>query len=241
VDSVPPRSSGLIEYARPKPASRSRASDAYALIRARIIECDLEPGRRFTESELAEEHQLGKTPVREALRRLIQEGLVEVIPRQGHRVTPIRLQDVHDIYELRLILESAAAELAIGKIDMRALRDLNDRYMACYQTDPVAALPFNTAFHLASAHACGNVRLERAMAQVLDESARLYVVGFRFRDARGLPQHDHDELIEAFASLDATRVREAVAIQVREAKDLVVDALLHYSGLLEADVIIPRA
>src|SRR5919197_450469 len=91
-------------------AAESLADQAYARIRRRIVGCELAPGDQVTESQLVETHGIGKTPVREALQRLAQEGLVQPIRRHGYRVAPITLRDVRDLFGLRLIIQPAAAE-----------------------------------------------------------------------------------------------------------------------------------
>jgi DNA-binding GntR family transcriptional regulator len=220
----------------------SLADEAHARIARRIVECDLEPGRLFTEGELVEWLGIGKTPVREALQRLVQEGLVLAIRRHGYRVTPITLRDVHDIFGLRLILEPAAVELAVGRIDIGRLRDIQVRYDACYEADPPAAFPLNTAFHLASALASGNARLARAMTQVLSENERLYNLGFRFRRPGFTLTHRHEELIDAFERRDAREGRETIEAQILEARQMVIEALLHSPSLLDTSIMVsPQA
>ncbi|MGH2562089.1 MAG: GntR family transcriptional regulator [Thermomicrobiales bacterium] len=221
---------------RPSAEGRSLAVEAYGQIRRRIIECALAPGQPFTEGLLVEEHGIGKTPVREALQRLAQEGLVQSIRRHGYRVAPITLRDVRDLFGLRLILEPAGAELAIGRIDLARLREIQARYDACYLDDPVAAVPFNTAFHLASAQASGNARLAKTMAQLLSDSERLYVFGFRFQSPGFQLGHMHEELIDAFASGDPHYARECAVAQIVDAERMVTEALLHSPTLLDADV-----
>jgi DNA-binding GntR family transcriptional regulator len=214
----------------------SLVDDAYASIRRGIIECRLAPGERVTEGQLAEELGIGKTPVREALLRLTQAGLVHPIRRSGYRIAPITLRDVRDLFGLRLIIEPAAAELAVGRVDLDELREIQARYDACYLADPAAACLLNSAFHLVSARASGNARLERTLAQLLSDSERMYIAGFRFR---GRPYHGdqwHDRLIDAFASGDPRLVRECAAAQVVHAERLVTDALLHSPALLDAGI-----
>ncbi|MGH2534673.1 MAG: GntR family transcriptional regulator [Thermomicrobiales bacterium] len=221
---------------RPAAGGRSLAEEAYARIRRRIIECELAPGQQFTEGLLVEAHGIGKTPVREALQRLAQDGLVQPIRRHGYRVSPITLRDVRDLFGLRLILEPAGAELAIGRIDLAHLREIQARYDACYLDDPVAAFLLNTAFHLASAQASGNARLAKTMTQLLTDSERLYVFGFRFQSPGFQLKHMHEELIDAFASGDPRCVRECAVAQIVDAERMVTEALLHSPTLLDADV-----
>jgi DNA-binding GntR family transcriptional regulator len=77
-----------------QPRPGSLADEAYAILKLLIIRCELEPGRRITEAQLVATTGIGKTPVREALARLVHENLVRNIPRHGYEVTPITLRDV---------------------------------------------------------------------------------------------------------------------------------------------------
>jgi DNA-binding GntR family transcriptional regulator len=140
-ETIPAAANGRV----PAPGTAgSLADEAYARIRRRIVGCELAPGAQVTEGQLVETHGIGKTPVREALQRLAQEGLVQPIRRSGYRIVPITLRDVRDLFGLRLIVEPAAAELAVGRLDLARLREIQARYDACFLDDPAAAFPLNT-------------------------------------------------------------------------------------------------
>ena len=85
------------------------ASEAYEKVRGRILSGELGDGVRLGEEELAEALSISRTPVREALRRLAAEGLVELLPNRGARVPRWDESDVNDIFDLRAVLESHAA------------------------------------------------------------------------------------------------------------------------------------
>ena len=87
----------------------------YEALRADILCCALPPGSAISEASLAARYSYGKSPVRLALSRLRQEGLVHASPRRSFVVSSITLRDVHDLYELRLVLEPAGARLAAGR------------------------------------------------------------------------------------------------------------------------------
>lgn len=94
-----------------------RAVDrVYARLRADILEGVHPPGARLGEAELAEATGSSRTPVREALRRLEVEGLVEVLPHRGARVPDWTPEDLEEIYDLRMLLESAAARRAATRV-----------------------------------------------------------------------------------------------------------------------------
>jgi DNA-binding GntR family transcriptional regulator len=97
-----------------------RAVDrAYSLIREGILTGRHEPGERLGEAELAELTQTSRTPIREALRQLEMEGLVEVLPHRGARVAEWTAADLEEIYDLRAMLEAFAAERAATRIDVK--------------------------------------------------------------------------------------------------------------------------
>lgn len=91
---------------------RSLSEQAYELIRQKIVTLTLAPNAVVDEGQLQEELNLGRTPIREALKRLELERLVSIIPRRGIFVTPINLTDLQRLYEVRLNLECLATELA---------------------------------------------------------------------------------------------------------------------------------
>ena len=84
----------------------------YEKIRADILSCALVPGSAVYENELAQRYSVSKSPVRDALLRLQEHGLVEVLPRKGYRRCPISIADAHDLYEMRVLLEKASVRRA---------------------------------------------------------------------------------------------------------------------------------
>ena len=107
------------------PEARSLAEKAYYLLRDQIISLQLEPGEALDEKALMAELDLGRTPIREALRRLADERLVEVAPRRGMFVTHIDIRDLAAIGEVRAELEAHAGRLAAERAtgDERAHAD----------------------------------------------------------------------------------------------------------------------
>lgn len=108
-----PRAASPPTVLPPDPGSpRSLSDDAYLRIRDLIVSLELSPGAIVNERELMKRLGLGRTPVREALRTLAQEKLVEVYPRRGIFVAPVDVRDLASLSEVRALLESHAAALA---------------------------------------------------------------------------------------------------------------------------------
>lgn len=210
---------------------------AYRTLRTEILTTRQRPGAAVSEAALAAAHGFGKAPIRLALARLSQEGLVRAVPRRGYVVAPVTLRDVQDVFELRLILEPAAARLAAGQADITALRKLDAVCRASYRPeDPDSALAFleaNRAFHVSVAALSGNRRLTDQIGQLLDEMTRMLLLGLGGRDRTGEMAHEHRTLIEALAVKDGVAAERIVREQIEAARDMVLGVLLRSRADLE--------
>ena len=96
-------------------------NQAYQFIRKKIESCEYAPNDMLSESLLREELGFSRTPVREAIGRLAQEGLVRVYPKRGIMVSPISIGDIHKIFEVRALVEPYALTAHNDKIDLAEL------------------------------------------------------------------------------------------------------------------------
>jgi DNA-binding GntR family transcriptional regulator len=96
---------------------RSLSETAYDALRNRILACELGPGERLTERQTATDLGLGLSPVRDALTRLVQDGLVQVIPRKGYRVAPLTMKSVDDLFHAWVLIGPEIARLGVVRAD----------------------------------------------------------------------------------------------------------------------------
>jgi DNA-binding GntR family transcriptional regulator len=182
---------------------------AYAVIREGIVSGKYGPGTRITEQEVAELAGVSRTPVREALRQLHTEGLLEFAPNQGAVVTSWSERELNEIFDLRAVLESFAAAQAARHADAQTvarLRALAEQQVAASQQRkpgyPARISELNDRFHHEIADAGGN-RLLRNILTTLTQSA-LVTLTFRNYDTESLvrsAQH-HLELVAAIEARD---------------------------------------
>jgi DNA-binding GntR family transcriptional regulator len=209
----------------------------YEAIRRDILCCALAPGAAISEASLANRYGYGKSPVRLALSRLRQEGLVSASPRRSFAVSTITLRDVHELYGLRLVLEPAAARLAAGRVDVRALKKVDAICRRGYVPgEPSSTLRFldaNRAFHMSIAQASGNLRLVRLLGQVFDETTRVMHIGLGLRNRSVEMQHEHDSLLSALESGDGQSASRIAEEQVAASRDMVLAALVQSPELLD--------
>lgn len=203
---------------------------AYERIRHDIITCVIAPGSEISEPQLCTQYRLGKAPVRMALNRLAHEGLVRAIPRRGYMVMPVTLKDIHDVFELRLMLEPAAARMAAGKIDAQRLRVLDEACRAGYQPQDAKSitrfLNANKAFHVAIAQATGNSRLAAMIEQLLDQMTRLLHLGLGLRNRSQEMQREQRALAKALARGDGGSAERISREQIEAARNMVLSAIM---------------
>ena len=200
--------------------NQSLADKAYQLIKRDILACVLEPGQVVIQARLARDYGIGVTPVREALYRLAEAGLIEPVAGGGFAVSSVTLEGVQQLFELRTILEVAAVRLA-------ALRGTDDDFEALCENAAfsytfvdkasyVAYLAANSDFHRSIALVAGNARLAEAVSGVLDELTRVFHMVLGHQDRSEEKVHAHVHLAQALCERD---VETAVYLVEKEIKD----------------------
>jgi DNA-binding GntR family transcriptional regulator len=160
-------------------ADQSLATKIYLELRERIIEGVIKPGERIRERELAEELDVSRIPLREALPRLEAEGFIRTLPRRGAVVTDLSLRDVEELFEVRSSLEVLAARLAAAACasgaDASDLREaLHAAEEALASGDDAQIASVNSTLHEKILRLSGNSLLESLMIPVNGRVRRLF-------------------------------------------------------------------
>lgn len=204
---------------------------AYERLRRDIMNCTIAPGSEISEAQLCNDYDFGKAAVRVALTRLGHDGLVRAVPRRGYVVSPVTLQDIQDVFELRLMLEPSAARMAAGKVSAQELRAHDEVCRAGYQPGDARSvdryLEANKAFHVAIARATGNARLAVAVEHLLDEMTRLFHLALKLRK-RPLEssQQEHKSLLKALARGDGELAERVCRAEIEASRHMVVGSIL---------------
>lgn len=208
----------------------SLAGKAYARLRQEILTCILLPGQVVSERELAGKYDISKTPMREAFTQACHNGLMKRLPGRGYLVSPITIRDIRDLFDLRLVLEVAAAERAARNPDLVDLVGLKRLSTVSYSLkDPQSQIRFlqtNREFHVALGKAAGNHRLEAMLEDLMNEMERFFYLGLRLRDSSSEMRREHQEVVAALEAGDADRVRESVTRQILTSRDRILEAIL---------------
>lgn len=208
------------------------AQTAYQQIRQAIVEGRYRPGQRLIEQRIAEEFELSRTPVREALRRLQAEGLVDSEPNRGAIVRSISLNDVSDLYGLRARLEAYASELAAERITPDRLAAIN---AGIAEFDEAINAPYDDADEQVRALDAANHRIHSEilaaaghprLGQLLERTVDVPLVFQAFRQfERDQVERSHlfHQLIrDAIAAGDGSRAAALMSEHVMQGRDVLV-------------------
>jgi DNA-binding GntR family transcriptional regulator len=214
-DSVPlPPPSFALPPVEPS-ERRSRASEVHALLKRDIADFRLVPGDRFTEGEISERLGVSRTPVRQALFQLQQEGFVEVLFRSGWRVLPFDFDRFEQLYDLRMVLETTAVHRLCEPVrltDRTALDGLAARWLVPFDQrcrDTATVAQHDEAFHCTLVAAAGNTEMARVHRDVTE---RIRII--RRLDFTRQPRIDatYDEHARILTSVLAGRGEEAAQL-----------------------------
>lgn len=201
---------------------RSVEESVTEALRDAILRGELKPGHRLAQVELSEELGVSRIPLRDALRRLEAEGLVEIDGRRGARVSSLSPGDVEEIYAMRKLLESECARRAIeGLNDEQAERliELSDE-MDRTADDPVKGAASRKNFYAELYALAGRPRMRATILQLRALVQRYHLL----TDSAGHP-HAHDDLRDCIRDRDGKRAAKAVSEHLEAACQDLVDSL----------------
>lgn len=192
------------------PLVMTKSDAAYVAIHRRIVEGELPPGTVLDQGALAKELSVSTTPIREALRRLEMEKLVEMSAHREARVVSVSPADVHHLYEVRLELDTLAAGLAAERAT-KAEVDAIARLAAVQGRTPLKQAAVNRRFHQGVYSACHNPVLIEELDSLWDrtDSYRLALLS-AYPSEAALANHEHAEVASAIRERDVIRVRDLV-------------------------------
>jgi len=198
-------------------------------LRQRIVEGHIAPGAKLNERELSELLQVSRTPLREAIKMLAAEGLVELLPNRGAVVAQMSAQDVADTFEVIAGLEGQAGELAVQRIDeaqLSELRALHFEMLAAFtRRDLSTYYRLNAQIHDGINAAARNPVLAQTYRNV---NARLQALRFRSNLDERKWQHavdEHEQMLSLLARRDAPGLRALLVRHLEHKRDTVLELM----------------
>lgn len=199
------------------------------ILREEILNGNLKPGERLNEKELCEKLGVSRTPLREAIRNLEAEGLLETIPNKGSRVVSFTIDDVEDIYELRIMLESKATEKSVERLTDEHIRELEEIQSelreAVKNEDWYYVDTLNQSFHRMLFSQGSNERLIKIVSNLNQFGRLIRVTAFAIPGRSLKVLEEHEAILEAVKQRNAGLARELVAQHLERAKETLLKHL----------------
>jgi DNA-binding GntR family transcriptional regulator len=187
---------------------------AYAQIKQRIISCEFRPGEAINEAQLTSFLGLGRTPIHQALHRLEMEGMVTILPRKGVMVTPLSLNDVLDMIEVRVTNEQLCVKLALERAqesDFKAMHEILDRTPDLLaRRDVPGLMTVDLQFHLAISAAARNKVLAELLRNLHEKQARFWFLTLSEENHSERIYHEHTQILTALESRDSQAAITAI-------------------------------
>ena len=187
-------------------------------LREAILKGDLKPGERLMELQLASKLGVSRTPIREAIRMLEQEGLAVTTPRKGAEVAKMTLKDMEDVLEIRDALDELAVRIACQKItdeQLKQLEDVKELFEKNTQTNKVKNIAeADVSFHDVIYEATGNPKLVTLLNNLREQVYR-YRVEY-IKDPKNYPTliAEHEAILDSLKNRDVKNAVEAMHVHV---------------------------
>jgi DNA-binding GntR family transcriptional regulator len=209
---------------------RTLSAAVYDRLKEMLLAGHFHPGQWIRERELTEMLNVSRTPIREALRILEQDRLVDSIPRRGFRMRIPQPKELQDFYELRAELEGLAAQLAAERAFPAALEDIREALerarRSLGQHDAPHVIAGNNAFHDRVAAASGNQVLLQSLSQLRDGVNLYRTLSWSAQQSRPpVTLEQHEGIFDAIESRDARRARERARNHVWDSLPLALEAV----------------
>jgi len=191
--------------------SLTDAEKAYNKIKEKIITLEMAPGSVITETQIMDELDLGRTPIREALKRLQSDNLVVFTPRRGMFVADIAITDLMQIYEVRVALEPLCARLAAQRItpeQLELLRELVREYRKTDRENRTLLMDLDCRFHRLLSEAAKNKYLSNEVDLFHSLSLRIWNLALNYTDPQDIDLDAHVEILEAIECRDFMRAEK---------------------------------
>jgi len=210
-----------------KPVIKTVSQQVYERLKSEILSGTLLPGDWVRELDVAAELEVSRTPVREAVRRLAQEGLLELVANRGVKVRHLSSTDVMDVYELREVLEGIAARKAAQLASRDGVEQL-EKYLEVIERTPpeqtAAHIVADDDFHMAVVKLAGSSALYDVISMLSDRVTRAKILT-RNTNASELTRDQHRQVVAAIAAGAATEAERAMRNHIRTYRQVLEEML----------------
>ena len=201
----------------------TKSNAIYETLFNKIIHGDYPINTRLREEELAETHQVSRTPVREALRDLEKDGLIEMLTNRDTRVVGLTVDDVEEVFQIRKVLEILALRFSIHNLSIGGLQEIRSEISRISESDDyLEHEKVDARLHNYIIEGSNKKRLLAILKQLFRLIQRFRQLGFKDKKVRTQATQDHLELIDALVFRDLVKAEEVLEKHIERSK---IDAI----------------
>lgn len=198
-------------------------------LREAIIVGELKPGERLMEVQLADKMGVSRTPVREAIRKLELEGLVEMLPRKGAHVADLSVKDIMDVLEVRSTLDGLASSLSATRItedEIKELKHIQSQFVNYVEKDNLqGSIKKDVEFHDIIYRSSRNDKLIQITSNLREQIQRFRVIYIKDYSSTRELIREHAEIIDAITGRHADLAQRAAQKHIKNQEDTIIKAL----------------
>jgi DNA-binding GntR family transcriptional regulator len=195
-------------------------------LREAIIVGELKPGERLMEVQLAQKMGVSRTPVREAIRKLELEGLVEMLPRKGAHIADLSVKDIMDVLEVRATLDGLATSLSAARIsdeEIKELKHVQDQFVNYVEKENLqGSIKKDVEFHDIIYRSSRNDKLIQISNNLREQVQRFRVIYIKDASSTRELIREHNEIIEAITSRDSEAARRTAQTHIKNQEEAII-------------------
>ena len=235
--AVPAGGAGATTYVAPRLARRTFREHIADRLRAAILAGEIAPGAALTEMALATQFDVSRGPLREALRQLVEEGLLVTVSYTGTRVVTLSVEDIQEIHSMRIALERFAFEQTWDRRDATFRDELKRRHATLTRSidlgNDAASIEAELALHALVYEASGHRLLQRTWAGLRGRLQLYWAAHHRAHGSRGPRRDSHDSYVRRALGSDLDAMRAEIDVHMRRGLDT-TERFLRDGGPAEA-------
>lgn len=198
----------------------TQVQDIYSILFDRILKGYYPPDTKLKEEDLAEEFKVSRTPIREILSQLAQDGLVDKVPKKGTRVIGFSVDDVEEIYEIRKSLEVQALRYSAPYLSIQGLKEIREQIIALQNIEDFKAHEqVDSKLHNYFIQGSKKMRLIRMLDQLYRLIQHFRELGYRRPETRDMASRAHLKLVDALILRDIDAAVEILKNHIEESKN----------------------
>lgn len=198
-------------------------------LREAIVKGELKPGTRLMEVQLAEKMGVSRTPIREAIRKLELEGLVNMIPRKGAHVADLSVKDIMDVLEVRASLDGLATFLSASRItdgELKELRQIQSQFTAYMEKGNLhGTVKKDVEFHDVIYRSSRNEKLIQIVSNLSEQVHRFRIIYLKDYSSPRNVAKEHSEIIDAISSKDPEIAQKVAASHIKNQEVTIIKSI----------------